>query len=332
MMKLKYYEIDEKKLLQEATGKKIAIKLPDGLSCYAEKILAFLKENGVDVMLLAETCYGACDFIFYEDIGKIIDKIICIGEAEMPYLKKKYKPPVAFIEAKYDFDEKFIKKAFPFLQKRVGIASITPFIHKIENCSRFLEKNGYEVFIGKKGRRTAYDGQILGCDFSSAMTIANKVDSFLFIGDGFFHPVGLRIATGKQVVCANPIEKNVYSEEIEERAERTLRKRYAVIAKAMEAKKFGIIVTGKIGQRRLELAKRIKKMLEKNGRKAYIIFLNDIDEKIDYLDFECYISTACPRVAIDDAERYKKPILTPIEAEIMLGEREWKSYEFDQIF
>lgn len=326
-MKLKYYEIDEERLLEEAKGKKIAIKLPEGFIPYATKILDFLEENGIKAFLLAESCYGACDFVSYEEI----EKIIYIGEAEMPYLRKKYESEVAFIEARYDFDVSFLNKAFKFLGKKVGLVSITPYMHKLKECKEYLEKNGYEVFIGKKSRRTAYDGQILGCDFSSAISISNYIDTFLFIGDGFFHPVGLYLASKKRVVVANPIEKRIYAEEIKKEADKILKKRYAMIAKAMDAEKFGIIVSRKLGQKRMELARRLKKLIDEKGKKAYLIILNDIDEKIDYMEFDCYISTACPRVAIDDMDKYEKPILTPIELEILLNERKWENYEFDQI-
>lgn len=328
-MKLKYYEVDEKKLLEEAKGKNIAIKLPDGLRAYATKLLDFLEEKKREVIFIADSCYGACDFVYNEDV----EKTIFVGEAEMPILKKIYGDRVSFIEVRYNFNEKFLKNAFPFIKgKKIGIASISPFIHKINDCKKFMEENGYEVFIGKKGRRTAYDGQILGCDFSSAMLIANEVDEFLFIGDGLFHPVGLYMATKKRVVCANPIDKRIYADEIKELADKMEKQRYARIAKAMEAEKFGIIIAQKAGQKRLNLAKRLKKFIRKKGKKAYLIILNEVDERIDYLDFDCYVSTACPRIAIDDMQRYKKPVLTPIEIEILFGERKWENYEFDQIF
>jgi len=103
------------------------------------------------------------------------------------------------------------------------------------------------------------------------------------------------------------------------------------MTKAMECRKVGIIVSRKIGQRRMSLAKKIKKMMEKNGRKVAIILMDEVRETIDYLDFDCYVCTACPRIALDDDARYKKPVLTPVEAEIIAGEREWENYEFDQI-
>ncbi|MBC7081618.1 MAG: diphthamide biosynthesis enzyme Dph2 [Thermoplasmatales archaeon] len=327
-MKLGYYRIDEKKLVEEAkdgkTGK-IGIKLPEGLSKYASDIIDFLKKHGIETIFISDSCYGACDFFEYEGI----DKIIFVGEVEMPYLKKRYR--IGAIEAIFDFDENFLEMAMPFIkEKKIGLVSITPFIHKIEDCGKFFEKKGYEVFVGKKSRRTKYDGQILGCDFSSAKIVAGNVDCFVFIGDGFFHPVGLYIATKKDVICANPLEMRVYKDEIKEMAEKIIKKRHSVIYKAMDSKNFGIIVGRKIGQKRLELAKRLKRKIEEKGKKAYLICMDEIDERINYLDFDCYVSTACPRVAIDDAEKFKKPLLTPFELEILFGERE--SYLMDEIY
>lgn len=323
-MKLGYYKIDENKLLEEAKGK-IAIRLPAGFINYAQEIIDFLGENGKEAFFIGEPCYGACDFFEYEGI----DKIIFIGEAEMPYLKKKYS--IAAIEAIFDFDENFLEDALPFIKgKNIGLASITPFIHKIGDCKKFFEKRGYEVFIGKKSRRTKYDGQILGCDFSSAKMIAKNVECFVFIGDGFFHPVGLYIATKKDVIVANPVEKRIYKEEIKDMAEKIIKKRYATIYKAKDARKFGIIASRKAGQNRMELAKKLRRKVEEKGRKACILLMDEIDEKINYLDFDCFVCTACPRIAIDDAEKFKKPLLTPFELEILFEERE--NYVLDEIY
>jgi 2-(3-amino-3-carboxypropyl)histidine synthase len=328
-MKLKYYEIDEEKLLQEARkGKRIAIKMPEGLQPYGYEILQFLKENNIDAIFLADSCYGACDFRKIESI----DRVICIGEAEMPYLRRKYLPPVSFIEAFYEFNADFIGNALPYLEgNKIGLVSITPFIHRLEECKEYLEKRGYEVFIGRKSRRTKYDGQILGCDFTPAMQITRHIDSFLFIGDGLFHPVGLYIATKKPVVAANPVSKEILREEITNAAAKIIKQRYAAMAKAIEAEKYGIIVTDKIGQLRLQLARKILELIEKKGKKGCIIMMDNIDEKVNYLGFDCYVSTACPRVAIDDAAKFEKPVLTPVELDIVLNEREWENYEFDQI-
>jgi len=251
----------------------------------------------------------------------------------MPYLRKLYPLPVEFLEvyAPYDVEET-VKKAIPLLGgKKIGITTITPYMPQLKKSFEILKKEGFIPVIGKKGRRTAYDGQILGCDLTAATSIAYLVNSFLYIGDGFFHPIGLSLATEKEVIAADPSQGKVMKEEIKHMKNKILKKRYAIVARAMNGKKIGIIIGEKLGQQRLELARRLKKMAEKKGFSAYLFSANVISPKIDYLDIDFFISTACPRIAIDDAEIYKKPLLTPIEAEIVFGERDWKNYEFDQI-
>ncbi len=322
-MKLKYYEIDENELLNKiGEEKKVVIKLPDGSINYAHKISQFLKRNGIEAMICASPSYGACDFISDEY------KTIFIGEAEMPYLKKVYN--VECIEARYEYDVKFLEKVVDKTGKKIGLAGISPFIHKIMDVKKFFEEKGKIVYIGRRSRRTKYDGQVLGCDFSSAMSIANMVDDFVLIADGFFHALGLAIATRKKVFVADPISREI--KECGEMKEKLLKQRYAIIAKAMDAKKFGIIIGEKKGQTRFKLAKEMKKLAEKYGKDAGLIMANNITSYIDYFDFDAFVSTACPRVAIDDASKFKKPILTPIEFEILVGERDWQNYEFDQIF
>jgi len=46
---------------------------------------------------------------------------------------------------------------------------------------------------------------------------------------------------------------------------------------------------------------------------------------------DAYVSTACPRIAVDDYLRYPKPILTPVEMEIVLGLKKWSDYSLDSI-
>ncbi|MCD6512073.1 MAG: diphthamide biosynthesis enzyme Dph2 [Thermoplasmata archaeon] len=326
MMRLKYYEVSEEEILKAVEGRKrILLRMPEGLMSYSSKIASFLKENGVEAIINADGCFGACDFVAPPSLPTL-----CIGEAEMPYLKKTYRN-VEFIEARYPFDCSFIEERAEELPEKLGIASITPFIQGIDECRRILERNGKEVFIGKKSRRTKYDGQLLGCDFSSAMQISGHVDAFLYIGDGIFHPLGLAISTGKKVYVADPIERKVDSSAISDEVNRVMKKRYAVISRAMGRKTAGIILSSKIGQRRPLLAREMIKLAEKAGIDAHMIEMNNVNETIDYLPFDFYVSTACPRVAIDDATKFRKPVLTPIEFEIIVGEREWESYEFDQI-
>ena len=116
-------------------------------------------------------------------------------------------------------------------------------------------------------------------------------------------------------------------------ADRILRIRFARITKAREAKKWGIIVSSKEGQYRLELANQIKKLLKDTGMEGFVIMVDNVnpDVLLPYFDLDAFVVTACPRIAIDDSQMYKKPLITPQELEIVLNKREWENYQLDEI-
>ncbi len=179
------------------------------------------------------------------------------------------------------------------------------------------------VVVGKKGRRTSYAGQVLGCEFPLP-----KADAYLYIGTGLFHAVGAAIKTEKPVIIADPaLNKAV---DVEPMRRKVLRQRAAAIERAKSAKAFGILVSKKKGQRRMKLAEGIVDNLRKRKLEAHLITADELaPENLAGIRVDCFISTACPRIAIDDSSSYEKPVLTPQELEIALGEREWEGYELD---
>ena len=77
----------------------------------------------------------------------------------------------------------------------------------------------------------------------------------------------------------------------------------------------------------------IKRELEDLKMEAYIIMVDNVNPDIllPYMDLEAFVVTACPRIAIDDSQMYKKPLITPQELEIVLNKREWEKYQLDEI-
>jgi len=277
------------------------LQVPDGLK---RKALKIADELG-DVVIDCESCYGACDLAINEVKSLGCDKIIHFGhskliETDVPVeykeIREKVEIPLEKIEIK---------------EKRIGLVSTLQFIDSLKKVKEFLEKNGKTVRIGK-GK--SYAGQILGCDISSAKAIENEVDAFLYVGSGNFHPLGLALQTDKPVYFLN-VEKNEL-EDLKQLKEKFLKQKYATIAMAKDAKNFGILVSIKPGQLNLKLAKEIKNRLEKKRNKAYILVFNEIKpEKLEGLELDCYINTACPRISIDNRIDFKKPILNPDEIE-----------------
>jgi 2-(3-amino-3-carboxypropyl)histidine synthase len=100
-----------------------------------------------------------------------------------------------------------------------------------------------------------------------------------------------------------------------------------------DAERYGILIGEKPGQMRRTLALRMKRMLERHGKKGYLLALEHVGpELIDFYPVDAFVNTACPRIAIDDAVKYAKPLITPFELEVTLGEKDWgEGYRFDEI-
>merc|ERR1739841_212761 len=118
-----------------------------------------------------------------------------------------------------------------------------------------------------------------------------------------------------------------------ERIEGILRQRFGLIMEIDNATTFGILIGEKPGQMRRNLAMRMKRMLEKHGKKGYLLALDHVSpDLIDFYPVDAFVNTACPRIAIDDSVRYDKPLVTPYELEVALGEKKWENgYQFDEI-
>jgi 2-(3-amino-3-carboxypropyl)histidine synthase len=116
------------------------------------------------------------------------------------------------------------------------------------------------------------------------------------------------------------------------RKERFLRKRHGLITAASDAEKFGVVVSTKPGQFRLDLALKLHYKLRNHRKESVIFIVDELDPMdFDYTDIDVIVSTACPGIALNDSIRYKKPIITPIELEIVIMERAWENYCPDMI-
>lgn len=279
------------------------LQTPDGLK---RKVLKIADELG-DVLIDCESCYGACDIAVNEAKALGCDKIIHLGHSKLV----ESDISVEYMEIRENFDIKPLLKKLDIKENKIGLIASIQFIDSLKNVKEFLENKGKIVKIGK-GKFNP--GQILGCDVSSAKEIEKDVDAFLYIGSGHFHPLGLALKTEKPVYSLNLEKKDI--ENLKQLKDKFLRQRYAAISQVKDAKTFGIIVSVKPGQLKLEIAKKIKKKIEEKGKKAYILVFNEIKpEKLEGLELDCYINTACPRIAIENRTEFKKPILNVDEIE-----------------
>ncbi len=336
---LPQYSLDVEKSIEYIIEKKystIALQIPEGLKQSMNNIISYIEQKTkAQVIILADPCFGACDIPFFSLERLHVDCIIHIGHTPLA-LPNSESIPILYVNAYATIDvHRVVEKALSSLVgKRIGVATTAQHLHTLKIGINILEHHGFEPIVGRGDARLQGDGQILGCNFSSATAIKDKVDSYLFIGSGMFHPLGLLFVTKKPVIAADPYTLQVQKQELDECRDALMRQRYGAIALAKNAKNFGILVGLKPGQLRLKLSHHLKKIVESTHRHALLLAVNYVSPEVlqSFLDIDCFISTVCPRIAIDDYLRYKKPLLTPIELEIALGIKSWNTYTFDQIF
>ena len=189
---------------------------------------------------------------------------------------------VLHIHAKSTADVKLSESAINALPAKIGLVTTIQHLHKLDEVKKQLEN----AVIG---------GQVLGCNVETAKQIADKVDAFLFVGSGEFHPIAVALETEKKVFKWNPLTQKL-SVVKEEDIEKYKRRRKGALVKYLSANKVGILVSTKPGQSNI-----IKAMELANKKdKEYYIFAFDTLNISDLENFpfiECWVNTACPRIA-----------------------------------
>ncbi len=167
------------------------------------------------------------------------------------------------------------------LPEKVGIVASIQFAHQVPA-------------IVKQVPGSIAGGQVLGCNAAMALRLAGRVDAFLFVGSGVFHPINVALQSKKPVFCFNPYT-NDFRELDRKEVEAYEKAKKGAILKFLNAKSVGIIVSTKPGQKNLQRALQLKKKADKE----YFIFACDMfDFKYleDFNFIDCWVNTACPRL------------------------------------
>ncbi|MFA5332459.1 MAG: diphthamide biosynthesis enzyme Dph2 [Methanoregula sp.] len=297
---------------------KVALQFPEGLKRQAAEIAADLKKAGFVIIVSGDPCYGACDLALDTINSAGADVLVHFGHAPVDN-----RSDVIFVPWTVDFDVSVLENVLPILkEKTLGLVTTVQHAHLIPAMESYLSARGYRVRVTEGSGRTPLRGQVLGCSFAAAKSTGAPV--ILFVGTGVFHPVGIALATKTRVVALDPLAGTAQ----EVSADTLLRRRFALIEKAKGAKTTGILLSTKSGQERRTLAVRLAGL----SPGAVIVTVRDVNPgELLNLGFDCYVNTACPRLAYDDQVRFPKPVLSPQEFEIACGVRTWDEYAIDEI-
>ncbi len=296
--------------LSEIGAKRVMVQIPEGLKTKAYDIYSELRSGGFAPMISVEPCFGACDLRDAEAKELGCDALLHIGHSDFGV---KPKLPVVYDDWASDFDPVNVVAAHMGELdgfSSIGLAATVQHVGSLGHAKSFLESKGKRALVGKSGMLR--EGQVLGCDCSSALSVSGGADCFIYIGGGLFHAEALARSTGKPVFRVNPEDSSFT--QIPYDAKKAEIRRLMRIEKARQKKRFAVFLCTKPGQRRAKEAFDTLKALRSSGRDTILITADMLTpEKITGMGIDVIVNTACPRI-YDDQKAFGAIILQPGDA------------------
>lgn len=324
---MKGFDFEEERIKREITklgAKFVLLQMPEGLKPEGPRLAKIIERCGAVAIISADPCYGACDIAVSEAQSLGADLIVHFGHAK---LVKREPIPTIYIEARATLTiDVAIAEAALLLKnyEKIGLATSVQHLQMLNKAREILVRNGKTVIIGDSGQ-IGYPGQVTGCNYSNAKSIADDVDAFVFVGGGMFHALGIALSTSKPTVIADPYDNRAF--QINEVAQKLVKQRFASIEEAKGAKTFGIFVGLKPGQMHLDEAFMVKELAEKHRKEAFLLAAREISPEslLEFPSINAYVNTACPRISMDATGNFQRPVLTLNEFMVVCGEISWES-------
>jgi 2-(3-amino-3-carboxypropyl)histidine synthase len=295
---------DVVKDLKKKGYRRVFVQYPEGIKRKMLDFASSLKKEGIEAVLCLEYTYGACDLREYEAGLMKCDALLHVGHEDFGV---KANLPVYYVDWFIDADPiKCLEKNFSQLNgyENIGLVTSVQFVHMMKPVREWLEAHGKKCFSATSQQ---YEGQMLGCRVQAGKKIEDKVDCFLCIGAGKFYGLGLALETDKPMLNLD-IEMNRIHDMSDLR--RKIQKVTAWNLSAVKhANVVGLLVTWKRGQM-FGSPYTIKRLLEKKGKTVYVFAFDELSiPKLEGLKVDAMISFGCPRIATDDLDKYKVPLI-----------------------
>ncbi len=310
--------IDEERIFKEIKTKNpasVSLNGPDGILPQVQETAVRISEKfGIPAYVLADTTWGTCDL--NTNGSKVLGAEIQFNIGHT-INTETLEENLVLIDAFDDVEFDNVAKKCPEILKGKTISLVTDsqHLHQIDKVEKILSENGIKVKIGK-GKGQLNDGQVFGCEFYPASQLKKEVDAYVFLGQSNFHAAGIALSTNLPTYILDPYFNEV--REITEFAQKLKKQASLAIYKAAEAKTFGVIVGLKEGQLSKVFALKIKKELERAGKKVQLFGLTDItnDRLQNLKGIDAFIQVACPRISTDN--QFDKPVLSTPQANALL--------------
>ncbi len=318
MLQAKLIIIDEERIFKEIKEKNpasVSLNGPDGILPQVQETAVRITEKfDIPAYVLADTTWGTCDL--NTNGAKILGSEIQfnIGHTiNTESLEKNLVLIDAFDDVEFD---RVAKKCTELLKDKViSLVTDSQHLHQMEKVEKILTESGIKVKVGE-GKGQLNDGQVFGCEFYPASKLKKEVDAYVFLGQSNFHAAGIALSTNLPTYVLDPYFNEV--REVTEFAQQLKKKATLAIYKAADAESFGVIVGLKEGQLSKVFGLKIKKELEKEGKKVQLFALTDItnDRLRNLKGIDAFIQVACPRISTDN--QFDKPVLSTPQANALL--------------
>jgi len=311
------------KEIAKRKAKKIILQFAEGIKIDALDAVSQLEKKikNVEIVVSGDSAWGGCDLVI-DDAKKIgADLIVHFGHA--PFIKVDF--PVLYVYVKDNKDlNPLIKKSIPVLKKykTIGIVSTIQHIHKLKEIQEFYKKNGKKVKIPRAVGFAYLDGHVVGCEYTGLKEIKDEIDAVVVLGNRF-HSLGAALSLPEKDVFLIDTYNDVV-EPMNSFRDKIIRQRNIAIDKIKQAKRIGIIIGMKPGQK-FGSYNTIKKEFEKMGKEVLPITMNEmtVDKILNFYNVQGFVELACPRIATDDYGKYERPIITFREALVAIGKLKW---------
>ncbi|MCG2886325.1 MAG: diphthamide synthesis protein [Vulcanisaeta sp.] len=295
-------------------GAKVLIETPLGFKYVGLELVRYLSNRGVRAYLSSRNTWGACDFSVIGDY----DYVLHLGHA-LPLnilrivsmnLRVKVErrgsvtvmgidggPRVVFAPIYYRPQPELVSRAesiindFVKVNPDVVVAYALPYLL-------------YAQHVASKFGLRMIDEAITGCFVSFKIP-----GTVLFIGSGYFYPLTFKFLNPRSAVYLLDVFRGVI-EDVEYVYRRYLALKVRAIEEFRKARCVGVVISRKPGQLRRDLVELLVSKLRGAGKEVVVIDADEVSpDVINNLPVDAVVNTACPRVGIDDLDRFVKPVV-----------------------
>jgi 2-(3-amino-3-carboxypropyl)histidine synthase len=325
--------------IRKAGATRVALQLPEGLQLFATA-LAKIFENfcGCRVVVLGDVTYGACcvddftaralgcDFMIHYGHSCLVPVTQCL--IKVVYVFVEIVVDTEHVEAllqKY-FIDGALEAEFGLKPAHVALVSTVQFISTVHVIKQRLESSSPAITFTIPQSKPLSQGEILGC---TAPQLQAEIDCVIYLGDGRFHLEAIMIANPRlqgRYFRYDPYSKRFSLENYAH--ESMLERRKTAIDAARSATSFGLIL-GTLGrQGSPAVLEQSRELLKRHGRRHIVLLMSEIKptKLAAFKDsVDVWVQVACPRLSIDWSSAFDKPLLTPYELNVALGETDWRT-------